>query len=218
MGTLFIGRGVRVEVQKTIAGAAKVLTGITKASPAVAACVGHGLAFGVCGYLSGVEGMVQLEGQAVRVGSSPTADSLQLLDIDTRDYPDFTGNTDLWVVTAWDTLGTTTGYEKGGGEADTLDATALIHDIKQEVTGQLAAQSVQFQLNIETVRDAAMQTVEESARRALDLVFRVTAKDGAARVFRGVPSLPGESLQKSAIATGSYSVKVKGFVVQGAAS
>jgi hypothetical protein len=37
------------------------------------------------------------------------------------------------------------------------------------------------------------------------------------RVFRGVPSRPGESLQRGQLATGSFQVAVKGLVLKGAA-
>jgi hypothetical protein len=37
------------------------------------------------------------------------------------------------------------------------------------------------------------------------------------RVFRGIPTRPGESLTRGQLATGSFQIKPKGFVLRGAA-
>lgn len=212
--TTIIGRGVRVEVQKTTT-TAKVVSSISNAIIAILGSAGHGLADGAVGWLSSVEGMVQLEGMAVRV-DAPATDTLSLENLDTTAFPAFSGTALLTPVTAWDTLGEATGFAIGGGEAEKLDDTALIHDVKQELPGLLAAQTVSININAQTSPSVAMQTIENAARNAADLVFRVTYKDGAVRVFRGSPSLPGEDVQKGSIGTGSFSVTVKGFVIKGA--
>ena len=46
------------------------------------------------------------------------------------------------------------------------------------------------------------------------LVFRITLADGAQRVFRGQPSLPGENVGQGALGTGSFDVTVKGQVLR----
>jgi hypothetical protein len=48
-------------------------------------------------------------------------------------------------------------------------------------------------------------------------VWHLTMQDGSVRVWRGIPSRPGESLQRQALATGSFQVSCKGFVLKGAA-
>lgn len=213
--TTIIGRGVRVEVQKTL-GTAKVISAITKANPGVASSTAHALTAGTVGFLSSVEGMVQLEGMAGRVAPSPGTDSFGLQSLNTTNFPDFSGSALFTPVTAWDTLGEATGFSIGGGEAEKLDDTALIHDVKQELPGLQAAQTVTININAQTVPSVAMATIEDAARDAADLVFRVTYKDGAVRCFRGSPSLPGEDVQKGALGTGSFSVTVKGFVIKAA--
>ena len=77
-----IGRGVRVEVALTY-GTPIVVSAITKTDPAVMTlAAGHGQAAKKVGYLNSVEGMVQLEGQAVRIASVATNDAT-LEDVDT---------------------------------------------------------------------------------------------------------------------------------------
>lgn len=49
------------------------------------------------------------------------------------------------------------------------------------------------------------------------MVFRITTKNGARRIFRGQPSLFGEDVQQGALGTGSFSVTVKGQVLRLAA-
>ena len=162
-----------------------------------------------------VGGMVQLEGQACRVASSAT-NTFNLEDIDTTNYPAFTAG-EFVPITAWSTLGRITSYAKGGGDGEKLDDTVLLDDIKQELQGLLAAETVTFNLNAMTISDSAMTKLRKTARASGYLVFRITLKDGNVRVFRGQPSLPGEDVQKGAIGTGSFSVTVSGFVVEGAA-
>lgn len=212
--TNIVGRGVRVEVGKT-EGSPIAVSAVTQAKPGVATSAAHGLLTKSVGYFSGVAGMVQLEGQAARLGAVDT-NTFALEDIDTTDYPAYTDG-DFVPVTAWSTLSPATGYSIGGGEAEKLDTTTLLDDIKQEINGLLAAQTVTFNLNNETVNGEAMALIEEKARKAAYLVFRITLKDGSTRVFRGQPSMPGEDVQRGALGTGSFSVTVKGFITRGAA-
>ncbi|MCR5864651.1 phage tail protein [Aquincola sp. J276] len=213
--TTIVGRGVRVEVSKT-EGTAKVVTAVSKAKPGVASSTAHALPAKSIGYFRGVEGMVQLEGQAARL-AAVTSDNFTLEDINTTDYPDFTDQAEFVPITAWATLAKATSYGIGGGDAEKLDDTSLLDDIKQEVNGLLAAQSVSIGLNAETIASEAMAIIRDAARRSAYLVFRITLKDGNVRVFRGQPSLPGEEVQKGALGTGSLSVTIKGFVTEGAA-
>jgi hypothetical protein len=43
-------------------------------------------------------------------------------------------------------------------------------------------------------------------------VFRITLADGSQRIFRGQPSIPGESVAQGALGSGQMSVTVKGQV------
>lgn len=211
MGTPLVGRNVRIEVSKT-EGAAKTVTAVTLANPGVATSTAHGLADGAAGYMNGVTGMVQLDGQAVRV-NSPAADTFQLEGINTADYPAFTAGTFV-PVTAWATLSRAASYQIGGGDADKLDNTTLLDAIKQEVNGLLAAQTISIDLKLETTDDEALQLINAAAVAQDYLVFRITLADGAQRLFRGQPSMFGESVGQGAIGTGSFSVTVKGQLLR----
>lgn len=213
-GDLIIGRGVRVEVGKT-EGAAKTVTAVTLANPGVATSTAHGLATKSVGYFYNVAGMVNLEGQAVRLGTVAT-DTFGLEDIDTTDYPAFTSGTFI-PVTAWSTLSKATSIAEGGGEADKLNATVLLDNIRQERNGLLAAETMTIGLLAESLASEALQIVRRAARDSDLLVFRVTWNNGDVLVFRGEPSKPGRDVQQGQLGTGTISVTVRGFTTEGAA-
>lgn len=213
-GDLIVGRGVRVEVGST-EGSAITVSAITQANPGVATSVAHGLSAKSVAYFTGVAGMVQLDGQAVRFGAV-AADTLTLTDINTTSFPAFTAGS-VVPITAWSTLAKATGWTEGGGEADKLNATTLLDVIRQEVNGLLAAQTVSIPLLAESLSSDAMVLVKNAARTQGYLVFRCTWSNGDTVVFRGEPSLPGRDVQQGALGTGNISVTVKGFLVEGAA-
>lgn len=211
MGTPLIGRGVRVEVQKTVA-AAKTITAISLAKPGVATSTAHALADGTVGFLDAVAGMVNLDGQAIRI-DAPAANTFELQGIDTTTYPAFTAGTFV-PVTVWSTLSRSSSYNIGGGAAEKIKTTVLLDEIEQQANGLLAAQTVSFNINHETVDEEALQLISVAAINQAYLVFRITFKDGAQRIFRGQPSMPGEDVGQGALATGTIEVTVKGQVLR----
>jgi hypothetical protein len=211
MGTPLIGRGVRVEVQKTVA-AAKTITAISLAKPGVATSTAHALADGTVGFLDAVAGMVNLDGQAIRI-DAPAANTFELQGIDTTTYPAFTAGTFV-PVTVWSTLSRSSSYNIGGGAAEKIKTTVLLDEIEQQANGLLAAQTVSFNINHETVDEEALQLISVAAINQAYLVFRITFKDGAQRIFRGQPSMPGEDVGQGALATGTLEVTVKGQVLR----
>lgn len=206
------GRNVKVEIATAFA-AAKIVTAITKADPAVATSTAHGLANGVVGYLSGVEGMVQLEGQAIRVANQ-TANTLELAGLNTSNFSDFSGQTDLITASTWLTYAESTSYQINGGAAEKLDVTTLADVVKKEENGLLAAQSVDIGVLAMTSPTAAAAKIESAAQAGISLLWRITLEDGSQRIFYGEPSLPGENVQKGQVGSGSLSVSVKGYVLK----
>jgi hypothetical protein len=213
--TTAIGRGVRLEVALTYASA-KNVTAVTLASPGVATSTSHGLANGTVGYWAVAAGMVQLDGQATRVYNQST-NAFDLQGLNTAGYSTFSGTQTFTPVATWGTLSETIGYQIGGGSADKLDDTKISDVIKQEIIGTLPADTVQIDLLSQTYNSSTMQLIEDASIQQTYLVFRITQQDSSVRVWRGIPSRPGESLQRQALATGSFEVSCKGFVLRGAA-
>lgn len=205
------GKNVRVEIAATY-GAGKTVSAITKASPGVATSTAHGLADSSVGYLSGLSGMVELEGQAVRV-DAPATDTISLEEIDTTSYGTFTGTCSFVPVATWLTLAPATNYEISGGEADKLDTTVLLDRKKQEETGLLGAETVSIGLRAEDTLGAAVRLLRQQAKAAGSVLFRITLSNGAQRIFRGEPSLPSESVSSGQLGSGAMTVTVKGDVL-----
>ncbi len=203
------GRNVRVEVA-TLFGTAKTVTAVSKANPGVATSAAHGLANASIGYFENVLGMTELDGQVCCVANQATG-TFELQAIDTSGFGTFSGG-DFIPVTTWKTLSQATSYEIGGGDADKLDGSTLLDTVKQEENGMLAAQTVTFSAFSEPQAEAFAK-VRQDAKSGAYTVFRITFPNGERRIFRGQPSLPGESVQLSALATSGFSVTVKRDVV-----
>jgi len=212
--TTVVGRNVKLEIA-TAFSTAKTVTAVTLASPGVATSTAHAMANGAVGYWTVSAGMVQLDGQATRVYNQ-AANTFELQGLNTATFSAFTAGT-FTPASTFGTLSEAIGYSIGGGQPDTLDDTKLLDVVKQEVLGLLPSDTVQIDLLSQTFNSAVMQAIEDASIAGTYLVWRLTLQDGSVRVFRGTPSRPGESLQRSQLATGSFQIKVKGFALRGAA-
>lgn len=208
------GRGVRVEIAATYS-AAKVVTAVTLANPGVATSAAHAMANDTVGYWSGVAGMAQLEGQATRVKNQAT-NTFELQGLNTTNYSAFAAG-NFTPVATWATLSEATSYSIGGGAAEKLDVTRLIDITKQEEQGLLPVSNVSMNVIAQDTPSAAMLLLESAVQTQGAVVVRITLPNGAVRVYRAEPSLPGEDVQQGQVGTGSLDMVVKGFVLKLAA-
>jgi hypothetical protein len=212
------GRGVTVAVQLT-EGSPITITDITQASPGVATSTSHAQPDGTVGVLTSVEGMVQLNGQAVRVdlSDSPMTNSFDLQGLNTTNYSAFTGTCTFTPIATWATLSECDQYDIGGGASDKIDVTCLTDVVKQEEAGLLPSQSVTLNIKATDTPSQALGIIEAAAQAGESIAFRITLPNGAVRIFAGEPSIPGETVNTGAVGTGSLSVAVKGYVLKLAA-
>jgi len=208
------GRNIKVEIAATYA-AAKTVTAITLANPGVATSAAHGMANDTVGYFSAVGGMAQLEDQACRVKNQAT-NTFELQGLNTTNYSAFTSGAFTPAAT-WATLAEATSYDIGGGAADKLDVTTLLDIVKKEEQGLLPVSNVSMNVIAQDTPSTAMQLLESAVQTQGAVLVRITLPNGAVRVFRAEPSLPGESVQQGAVGTGSLDMAVKGFVLKLAA-
>ena len=204
------GRNCRVEIAATFS-TAKTVTAVTKASPGVATSTSHGLAEGTIGYWAISAGMTELDGMAGSVDATAT-NTFNVEGVDTSGFTTFSAGTFTPAAT-WLTLSPATSYSIAGGDADEIDKTTLLDNAHQIDYGMLGAETVSFDQLSDTQHAAALQ-IEAAARANTDVTFRITLSNGERRVFRGMPTLPGESLQISQAAQGSFKVAVKGRVLR----
>lgn len=215
---IILGSGVRVEIGLT-EGAEVPVTAVTLSSPGVVTAPAHGLAVGSAGYFTNVTGMDPLDGQAARVsnGGSPSVDNFGIEDIDTTDFPAFTDG-DFVPITAWSTLSQSTQYQLGGGAGKTEDVGTLIDTREKLLTIKNAAETVTIDIRSLKDDNQALAKIRQVARRLGYLVFRITFPPstgetvGAQRLFRGQPSIPGESVTQGATGTGQLSVTIRGQI------
>lgn len=204
------GRNVKVEIAATYA-AAKTVTAITLADPGVASSTAHGLANGTVGYFADdVAGMVQIAGAAASVANQASG-TFELEGEATTGYSAFTSGTFVPVAT-WATLSTSTGYEIPNAEADDLDVTTLLDVIKKSEGGLLAAQNVTIS-GFSDAQNAAVILCRKAALAGGYVVVKMTLNNGERRIFRAMPSAPGESMSVGQKATSSVGFKVKGRVL-----
>lgn len=207
---LYKGRGVRIEVALTY-DTADVVTAVTLANPGVATSTAHGWVNGDVGYFGEVTGMSQLDGQAVRA-ASVAANTFGLEGIDTSTYAAFTAG-NAYRVATWATISNATDFQIGGGAADKLDSTTLLDFIKQEENGLLAAETVSVNMFADPLSQgvARLRALALTSTRA---TFRITYPSSALEIYwHGEPSIPGFNQQKQGIATGSFEVTCKGYML-----
>lgn len=205
------GRGVRVELGATY-GTAIPVTAVSLANPGVATATAHGLVDASAGYFDSVTGMVQLNGQGIRI-DAPAANTFALQGLNTTNFPAYTAG-NFFPVLTWTTLAEATSYTIGGGAPAKLDVTTLLDVIQQQENGLLAAQTLSMRVLAQTVPSSAMQLVIASAQAGTKLVVRITQPDGAVRIAYGEPSIPGEDVQQGAVGSGTVDFSVKGFILQ----
>lgn len=208
------GRNVRIEVAAAFVGSQSI-TSVSKATTGVATKTAHGLNNNQVGYFSAVEGMEQLELQAVRI-KNKTDDTFELQGLNTTGYSDYTGG-NIIVASSWALLAEATSYDIGGGAADKLDVTRLMDIVRKMEQGLLPEQTVSLGVLAQDNPGQAAQIIETAVQTQGIVLVRITLGNGAVRIFTAEPSTPGESVQVGAVGTGSMDFAVKGFVLKLAA-
>lgn len=127
-----IGTNMNVAVAQTL-GSAIPVSALTKASPGVASATGHGLNDGDIGIFVVSGGMVELDGQIVRVDNK-TTDAFELEGLNTSSYSTWTeGN--FFKITAWQTLAMAQQISMPNPAPAKIDITRLIDKVKQYAYG-----------------------------------------------------------------------------------
>lgn len=202
-----IGKNVKIEVALTF-GAAKVITGITKANPGVVTSTSHALTANTIGFLSGLVGCEEIEGMAVSVGN-PTANSFDLTNVNTLNFGTAATAGNFTPVLTWATLNPSTSLSISVADPTSLDVTTLIDLSKQEDYGMLGAETATINILSPAVSDTALTFIENAARSFTDCVFRVTFPGGQRIVWRGLPTAPGVDMSMDAAATGGINCKIR---------
>lgn len=202
------GINTQVEVQATL-DTPKTITGITKASVAVATSTAHGYANGDVVLLS-VVGMVQLNGVACRV-ANVTANTLELEGIDSTNFNTFTSGTATEIAT-WNTFDSLTNISLPNASPAELDQTTIHDNQLQNTFGLPGAPTGTMSGQFDPL-DTAVANLRTATLNSANRVFRITFENGVKAIFNATPAAgQGFDLPVNAIATAQYSLTVRGFV------
>lgn len=198
----YIGTNVTVEVQSTT-GTALTVTAVTQANPGVATSTAHGLTNGDVVRFSVSAGMVQLDGQAVRV-ANVTTDTFELESLDTTNYSAFTAGT-ATEVTAFATLSNSQNISMPEASPAKIDVTTLIDKSKQYQYG-LPDSGDGSIAGLYAPLDTGVQLIKTATKAQTPLVFRVTWASGLVQIFNAyVSGGSGFEAQQNQAATSTIS-------------
>ncbi len=129
-----IGTNMAVYVEQTAEAAYTNISAITTADPGVVTTgTAHGLTTGDVLKFSVSAGMVELDGQLVRITTTAT-DTFSLESLDTSDYSTFTAGS-YQEISAWHTLSNAQSASMPDGTPTKIDITTLIDKSKQYAYG-----------------------------------------------------------------------------------
>jgi len=189
--------GVRVAMSSAFAGA-KIISSITKASPAVATSTSHGYANGDY-LLMSATGMDQVNNRVFR-GASVAADTVQLEDEDTTAYEAFTGGT-AKKITFGTAFATLMDISATGGDFSMIDTTTIHDHGKTEEPGMPSAMGFSFE-SAWDLADTALQAAIAASTNRTPQAFLLTFQNGYKMAFYG-------HIGASGIPKGSTGQKVK---------
>jgi len=185
--------GLKLYMESAIA-AAKTITAITKAAPGVCSSTSHGFIAGDT-VLMEIQGMVELNGRLMKIGTVPDANSFQLAGvdgttgIDTTLYSTFSSGTAKKV-----TLGTSiTGVQDfsfAGGEIKTVDTTTVNDIIDTQIVVGASAQSADMTVQWDPAAAAQQAMIAAFATRA-NKGFKCLWPDGAFVLWYGTVGYTG---------------------------
>jgi len=197
-----IGTNMSVQVESTKATALTV-SGITKASPGVVTITDSPIVVvaGDIVVFTVSAGMVELDGQAVRV-ANVTGDTFEMESLDASDYSTFTAGT-VAIVDAWHTLAGAQNISMPDPAPNKIDITTLIDKTKQNTYGLPESPDGTI-AGIYDPLNAGVVEIKTATKANETRVFRVNWAGGQYTVFNAnVSGGSGFDLQQNGVATSS---------------
>ena len=115
-------------------GNAVTVSAITNANPGVVTATAHGYSDGDVVILSGISGMVELEGQACRIAGK-TTDNFQLEGLNTTAFGTFSSTASVYKIATWTTISQVQSIESQQAQPAKIDVTTLSDTVKAYVFG-----------------------------------------------------------------------------------
>jgi hypothetical protein len=176
---------VGVSVQ-TVLATAKTITGITKASPAVASSTAHGFTNGQEVLLK-IAGMSELNNMVVRA-ANVAANTFELEGVDSTLFGTFTSGT-AQLITFGASAATFQDINGSGGEPDDVDLTTIHNDTKIVQPGLLSALSYSFS-SLWDPGDAALIELNKAHITKTERAVKLSFASGAKIYFNSFVAAP----------------------------
>jgi hypothetical protein len=209
--TTIVGRNCKIEVALTFDSPISP-TAVSKATAAVATLTGHTVDTGDVGYWTSVDGMVELEGQAVFCTDTDT-NTFTMNGLDSTNYSTYTDG-DLVLGATWGLLDEAGGYAVGGGAAEQLADNRLHLGKAVNVAGLNAAEDLTITIQTPEVEGAALAFLMRAARNGTACLFKITRGTKVIRVAYGVPSVYGEDVAAGGLGSGTFSITCPAYVLK----
>lgn len=179
--------GAAVAIATTYA-AAKTITAISNASPAVASSVAHGYTNG--DFLVVASGWPRVNERIIRVSNS-VADAFSLEGIDATDptrYPAGAGAGSARKVTAWTPITQILEFTTSGGDQQFTNFSYLEEDFERQLPTITSAQSITIGIADDPTQPGYIALKAASDVRAMR-ALRLTLPDGSILLYNGIVSL-----------------------------
>lgn len=198
---------VTVAMESAIA-AAKTVTAITKADPAVATCATHGFADGAY-VLILASGMSAVDRRVFRV-NNPLASTFELEGEDATGYKTFRAGTAA-LLTMNATIDTITNVTRSGGDGQYEDASTIHGSNARQFPVGMSPLVYSFELMFDPANAGHIAMRKASALRARK-AFEFTFQNGAKMVFAGYVTMSGAPQgAANSLAKTDVSISVEGL-------
>lgn len=197
---------------ETARAAAKTITAATAASPVVISSTAHGYTDNDIIYISGVVGMVQLNGRAFVVDDTTASpqkpNSLELKGVDGTAYTAYSSAGSMYKCTMTE-IGEVSGASGFDGQAPEVDTTHLRSVAKEYLLGLQDFGNVTLNVFLKNADAGQIQlrTIKESGA---EKVFTIQLSDGTVSAFAGYVKGFTFAAERDGAVSGQVTLRVTG--------
>lgn len=193
----------------------KVITGISKANPAVVTSTGHGLSEGAVGLIENLNGMTELNDNLYVVDDILTANTFELAGVDSTGYTTFSDGsppTATFSPVEFTDFCELTGVNQQDGTADEIEVTTICSNAKEFEVG--LSDSGSLTLDFNWAGNQAVQAALRAAKASgADIAFKVVFPgDGGTLIMLGNVQATSFTASVNGVWTGSATIKLSGEI------
>jgi hypothetical protein len=208
--TAYNAQGAVLTIGKTIA--AKTITAISKANPALITATAHGFSDGDVQKISAVVGMIEINGK-VGVVVVKDANNFYLYGVDSTNFTTYTSGGSATGVAA--KVSNWKSWSGLDGQASDIDVTDLDSLAKEYRMGLMDNGQITYNIQVKDDDDGQMALRASQAASGPASTHTITFKNGKIRTFQAYCKQAPEQGGVDAIIEGSFACKITGAVARG---